>query len=194
LKKSFMTAIALFVVSVSDAAILYDFQNMGGTFDNTNRAVVALSDGGINFTMTVSSMGGDLNSNDGYFGVGDDRLDGTSESIWFSFDVPVDISSIDLRLVGGDLTDGARITVGEQAPINMYTGSPTGPEFNGTLDIYTPSSALRLSTGSLVLTGSSVTSNFSLQGMSFSAVPEPAMTGLICLGGAFAFMLRRRAQ
>jgi hypothetical protein len=191
-KKLSVLIVVLCVGCVCRSEVTYDFKGAGSTFDGTNQVQVALTDGDINFNMTVSSTGGDLNSNADYLGVGDDSLDGTTESIIISFDAPVDFISMDLGLVGGSATDGAEFSIGAFGPIDLYTGAPSSSEFNGTSDVYTPASVIRLSEGVIILTGSSDTSNFAIQQMTFSAVPEPAMVPVIALASALIFLIRRR--
>lgn len=172
--------------------IMYDYQNQGFIFDGTNRINVALSDSGINFVMTVVSTGGELNSNIGGIGVGDDQLDGSSEAITISFNTAIDFISIDLGAVGTSVSDGAQLTIGAQLPRNLYTGVSG---FNGTSKVYTPASAIRLGAGeTIVLTGSSATSSFDLERITVIAVPEPATGGLLGLGGLMAWLVRRSSR
>jgi hypothetical protein len=172
--------------------VVYDYQNQGAVFDGTNRAQVALSDSGINFMMTVAGTGGELNSNIGGLGVGDDQLDGISEAITISFSTAVDLVSIDFGAVGTTISDGVQLTVGAESPRNLYTGIPG---FNGTSRVYTPASVIRLGAGEpLVLTGSSGTSSFDLERITVMAVPEPATAGLLVLGSLMALMVRRASR
>jgi len=172
--------------------VVYDYQNQGAVFDGTNRVHVALSDSGINFMMTVAGTGGELNSNIGGLGVGDDQLDGTSEAITVSFSTAVDFVSIDFGAVGTTISDGVQLTVGTESPRNLYTGIPG---FNGTSKVYTPASVIRLGAGeTIVLTGSSGTSSFDLERITVMAVPEPATGGLLLLGSLMALMVRRASR
>lgn len=193
MKQAALIYIFLIPALFTSAEITYDFQNKPETFDGTNTVDIALIDGSRAFTMTVAGVGGYLNSNDGYFGIGDGRIDGTAESIRISFDTPIDFTSIDLRLISGDLSDGASITLGPLPTVQLYTGSPTPEEFNGSLDTYTPADTVRIESGSIVLTGSSDTSNFSLQQITFTAVPEPSTSTTFILGGLIVFTARRTA-
>jgi len=172
--------------------VVYDYQNQGAVFDGTNRVNIALSDSGIHFMMTVASTGGELNSNIGGLGVGDDQLDGTSEAITISFSTAIDLVSIDFGAVGTTISDGVQLTVGTETPRNLYTGIPG---FNGTSKVYAPASVIRLGAGeTLVLTGSSGTSSFDLERITVAAVPEPATGGLLLLGSLMALMVRRASR
>lgn len=181
--------ILMFSTTAGFSEIVYDYQNQGVVFDGTNRVNVALSDSGINFVMTVSSTGGELNSNIGGIGVGDDQLDGNSEAITISFSTAIDFVSIDFGAVGTTISDGVRLTIGTQLPRNLYSGISG---FNGTSKVYTPASAIRLAAGEpIVLTGSSATSSFDLERITVIAVPEPATAGLLGLGSLMAWLVRR---
>lgn len=184
-------AVASFAV-LSLAEITYDYQGQGGVFDGTNLVDVALNDSGIDFLMTVLGTGGDLNSNSGGIGIGDDQIDGTSEIITISFDTAIDFVSIDLGAVGTTVADGARLTIGAQSPIDLYTGVSG---FNGTTKVYAPALAIRVNAGELiVLTSSSTTSSFDLERMTVVAVPEPATLGMISLGGLLTMIIRRMSR
>jgi len=177
------------IAAIASAEITYDFTGKGGTFDGTNAVDIALTDSSINFTMTVLGSGGDLNSNSGDLGVGDDQIDGTAESISISFDVDIDFAWIEFGGVGSDTTDGVTLTVGSQSPVELYTGVS---DFNGSSDTYTPSSVIRVtSEESILITGSSATSSFDLEKMTFAAVPEPATMSLIGLAGLLTIATRR---
>jgi hypothetical protein len=189
-----IAGILTFVLSTASSfsEVVYDYQNQGAVFDGTNRANVALSDSGINFIMTIASTGGELNSNIGGLGVGDDQLDGSSEAITISFSMAINFVSIDFGAVGTTISDGVRLTVGTQSPRDLYTGIPG---FNGTSKVYTPASVIRLGAGEpLVLTGSSGTSSFDLERITVMAVPEPATAGLLVLGSLMALIVRRASR
>lgn len=172
----------------ANAAVTYSFEGQGATFDGLTSASVALVDGSTSFNMLVSSLGGNLNSNASGLGVGDANVDGTAESISISFNTDVFFNFIDLGGVGGDLADGANFTIGGSS-IDLFTGEP---DFNGSTDVYTPTSPISLSAGdSIVLTGSSTTSIFDLDGINVTAVPEPS-TALLGAIGVLALLRRRR--
>ena len=141
---------------------------------------------------TFVATGGTFNSNAGDFGIGDDQIDGTSEVITITFNKDVEFVSIDLGGVGSGSSDGASLTVASTV-IDLFTGVSG---FNGSSDVYTPSSPIALSTsGSIQLTGSSATSSFDLQSLTVSVIPEPntfgALAGLLALG--LAITRRRRS-
>ena len=182
-----MTVSALGTIS-SQGAVTYNFGNQAATFDGKVSAIVALVDGATDFNMFVVAVGGNLNSNATSFGVGDSAIDGTSESITISFSADILFNSIDFSSIGADITDGASFTIGGSTT-NLFTGAA---DFNGGSDIYTPSSAIALTTGdTIVLTGSSVTSIYDLDGINVTAVPEPS-TALLGAIGFLAFRRRRR--
>ncbi|MDQ8206530.1 hypothetical protein QEH52_03355 [Coraliomargarita sp. SDUM461003] len=154
------------------------------------------TDNGFNTTITLTAGGGTFNSNSGDFGIDsgtgtNDFIDGTSESITITFSTDILFNFIDLSEVGSDATDGAKLTIGGSS-INLFTGV-TG--FNGTQDIYTPTSPIALSSGdSIILTGSEATSEFTLEGINITVVPEPGTFALLSGFSALTFvMLRRRS-
>lgn len=187
--------IALFAVCAACSAgaeVTFDYTGQGAVFDGTNRVEVLLNDGGVSLTMTVEGGGGDLNSNAGGFGIGNDLIEGTGESLTISFDRAVDFVSIDLSGVGSTAEAGARLTIGSLPAIDLFTGVEG---FSGSADIYTPASPVRLNAGdTIVLTGSSATSSFDLDQMTFTAVPEPSTMALSGLGMALAWLIRKRSR
>ncbi|MBC8207188.1 MAG: PEP-CTERM sorting domain-containing protein [Kiritimatiellales bacterium] len=187
MKKLFIGVVVL-MGGMAYADLLYDFTDKGGTFDGQTSVVIPLTDGAISFNMTVSGSGGNLNSNLGNFGIGDDQIDGTSESITLTFSKPIDFKAIEFGSMVGGISDGANLTVAGSA-IDLYTGVSG---FDGTPDIYTPASPIRVNVGqSIVITGSSETSSFDLENMTFEAVPEPATMSLVGIGGLLALIVRR---
>ena len=193
MKKSIVAIVAFsaFLVVPSKAAVIYSFLSKAATFDDLTTANVSLTDGSTQFIMTVSSVGGNLNSNASGLGVGDANIDGTGESITLSFDFDVEFNFIDLGGTGTAMeaeSDGASFTINGNT-INLFTGQPN---YNGSTGVYTPSSPIALTAGNaIVLTGSSITSIFDLDGINVSAVPEPT-TALLSALGALALLRRRR--
>lgn len=188
IKSTALTAVAFTLLSLgANAAVTYSFISQDATFDGKTNATVALTDGSTSFNMFVSSSGGNLNSNSTGLGVGDANLDGTVESITISFSMDVEFNFIDLGGVGGDVSDGASFTINGTAT-NLFTGVSG---FNGSTDVYTPSPPISLAAGnSIVLTGSSSTSIFDLDGINVTAIPESSAALLGTLG--FLALLRRR--
>ena len=187
MKKLFIGVVVL-MGWMAHADLIYDFTLKGGTFDGQTSVIIPLTDGAISFNMTVSGSGGNLNSNSGDFGIGDDQIDGTSESITLTFSTPIDFKVIEFGAVGADILDGVNLTVAGSAT-NLYT-DVSG--FAGGSDIYTPASPMRVNLGqSIVITGSAASSSFDLENITLEAVPEPATMLLIGIGGLLALMTRR---
>ena len=187
MKKIFIGVVVL-MGWMAHADLLYDFTDKGGTFDGETSVVIPLTDGAISVNMTVSGSGGDLNSNADALGIGNDQIDGTSESITLTFSKPIDFKLIEFGAVGADILDGANLAVAGSA-IDLYTGVSG---FDGTPDIYTPALPIRVNVGqSIVITGSAASSSFDLENMTFEAVPEPATLSLLGIGGLMAMITRR---
>lgn len=192
--------ILLFIRTSTSASLLYDFTGKDAIFDGQTLVPILLSDigTGLSTTMTVSSVGGELNSNAGDFGVDgtetgetNDFIDGLVEAIHLTFDSDIEINFLDLGGVGSDTTDGADVTFGSFGTVTLHTGIS---DFNGTSDIYTPSTPIFLASGeSIQLTGSSSTSDFDLETIDITVIPEPSTFVLVALTGLAGFgMLRRK--
>ncbi|MEM1221999.1 MAG: PEP-CTERM sorting domain-containing protein [Verrucomicrobiota bacterium] len=184
------------ITTVAQADVTYDFTGQGGVFDGLTTVDVIVTDIA-STTMTVTAAGGTLNSNSGDFGVDgtepgetNDFIDGLVESITLTFSTVVTFNFIDLGGVEADISDGANLTIAGST-LDLFTGVSG---FNGTSDVYTPGSPVTLSIGeSIILTGSSSTSDFDLEAINLSIVPEPSSFALI--GGLLALgfvALRRR--
>lgn len=188
IKSAILAAMAFYFVGMSaNAAVTYSFLSQGATFDGLTTANVSLTDGPTSFTMTVSSVGGNLNSNASGLGVDDANVDGTSESISISFSIDVEFNFMDLGEVGAGISDGASFTM-NASTINLFTGAT---DFNGSNDVYAPGTPITLTAGNtIVLTGSSGTSSYDLDGISVTAVPEPS-AAILGAFGALALLRRR---
>lgn len=200
LTQTLLTAAALSCFAyTASAAVTFEFANKEDIFDGYTSVDVMITD--VSSTlMTVTATGGTLNSNSGDFGVDgsepdevNDFIDGTSESITLTFSTEVIFNWIDLAGIGTEAQtdDHASITIaGTQ--LNLSTGVDN---FNGSTDVYTPASPITLAIGeSIILTGTSSTSSFELQGINLTVVPEPGTFALLAGFSALSFvMLRRRS-
>jgi len=193
LSRKIITSVLLVttISSIANAAFTIDVTG-NGAYDGQNPLEIPFSDSGYSATASFVPTGGALNSNSGQFGIGDAEIDGISETITITFSENIEFNFIDLGGVGADLADGASLTVaGSQ--IDLYTGVT---DFNGSLDVYTPSTAISVSKGTAIaLTGSTSTSSFFMQTINVTVVPEPGTYAL--LAGCFALgfvMLRHRTQ
>jgi len=190
-KKLCIFSAAAALISNVHAAVLIDFTNQGGIYDSHNSVDVALFDpvNSLNFTMTVTAVGGDLNSNITGLGVVDENLQ-TSESINITFDVQTQLISLDLGGISDSLSDGAVIVVGSNAPVSLYTGQPN---FNGTSDIWSPSTPITLNAGqSILISGSDPAAVIDLDRFTVAAVPEPSSFLLLGFGGLTLLSRRKR--
>ena len=185
------------LASIASADVTFTFADQAATFDSFTSVDVTVTD--VTSTlMTVAATGGTLNSNSGDFGVDgseageiSDFIDGIAESITLTFSTEVIFNFIDLAGVGPatDTFDHASITIaGSQ--LNLTTGVDG---FNGTTDVYTPSSPITLAIGeSIILTGTSSTASFELEGINLTIVPEPGTYALLSGFCALAFVMFRR--
>lgn len=191
-------ALSCFGFSLS-AAVDYSFLDKGATFDGKTSVIVPLADGtsGFSTNMTVAGSGDNLNSNLTGIGIGDAVIDGIIESITLTFTTDIDFNSIDLGGVGTFAeadSEGASLTIGLGSSIILYTSAPSiGGTFDGTSDVYTPTSPIRLTAGqSILLTGSSSTSNIDLDGINFTVFPEASNFALLAGFSALALVMFRR--
>lgn len=187
--KSFLNTVIFTLLAVSSqAAVTYNFGGQGSTFDGLTSVSVSLVDGPTTFSMQVDAGGGAFNSNAGGLGIGTDTINGTSESVSISFNTDILFNFINLGAVGPDTSDGASFTI-DGMTTNLFTGV-TG--FNGSTDVFTPSSPVSLIAGdAIVLTGSSATSIYDLEAINITAVPEPTTAILGVLGSLSLFRRRR---
>ncbi len=158
---------------LSSGQVTYEFGGKGDIFDNQTQVTVTIPnpDDANSILMNVGAEGGTFNSNAGDFGIGDDLLDGTTEVILISFDRSVDITALDF---GGitDADDAAHIQANTTPPLdlNLFTGIA---DFQGTQDIYTPSTPIRLEAGQILrINGASLSASFDLESISFNVIPE----------------------
>lgn len=158
---------------LSSGQVTYEFGGKGDIFDNQTQVTVTIPnpDDANSILMNVGAEGGTFNSNAGDFGIGDDLLDGTTEVILISFDRSVDITALDF---GGitDADDAAHIQANTTPPLdlNLFTGIA---DFQGTQDIYTPSTPIRLEAGQILrINGASLSTSFDLESISFNVIPE----------------------
>jgi len=194
-----LLAFASFTIGAfsTHAAISYDFTG-NNDFDGETVLTFPLvdTDNGNSTTMTLTAGGGTFNSNAGDFGIDsgtgtNDFIDGTSESITITFATDILFNFIDLGGVGSDSSDGANLTI-DATSIDLFTGVS---DFNGTQDIYTPASPISLTAGNaIVLTGSSSTSDFDLEVLNFTVVPEPNTFALLAGFFALASVMYRRRE
>lgn len=161
-------------------------------YDGENPLLIPFIDGSNSATISLVPTGGAFNSNADDFGIGDDQIDGTSEVVTITFNKDIEFNFIDFGGVGGDAADGVSLTIAGSA-LNLFTGV-TG--FNGSTDVYTPTSPVSLTTGqTIIITGSSSTSSFDIQTLNVTVVPEPSTFALLAGMSALGFvMLRRRAK
>ncbi|NCG09470.1 MAG: hypothetical protein GWO81_07925, partial [Verrucomicrobia bacterium] len=89
-----------------------------------------------------------------------------------------EITFIDFSGVGGSIADGIKISSSSSPALdlNLHTGVPG---FNGSTDIYTPATPIRLEAGETIsFTGSSDTSNFELHNIQYKVIPEMSAQSL----------------
>jgi len=186
-------------VSLSEAAIAFDPTGQSD-YDGESELLIPLNDSetGDDISIYLTAIGGSFNSNSGDFGIDsgsgtNDVIDGTDEAMIISFSKDIELISVDLGGVGTAAeaeSQGARLTIAGTS-YDLYTGQP---DFDGTSDVFTPSSPIAISAnGTIVLTGSSETSAFDLESIHFSVVPEPNSAGmLLALAAMGRVMVRNR--
>jgi hypothetical protein len=191
------------LVANSQAAVLIDFTGQGTTYDDKSNVLITNlldSDTGISFQMSVVGIGGNLNSNAGDLGIGDDIID-FGEAVRVSFNTDVLINSIDLGGVSAssynelepDLDpDRGSVSFNGATADFLYTDKVG---FNGTTDVWTLSSPVSLQAGQVIeFTPDNVNADFDLERISVTAVPEPSATILLGMGGLTLLSRRKRTQ
>ncbi|WP_018970657.1 PEP-CTERM sorting domain-containing protein [Rubritalea marina] len=182
--------VALFTPLCGMAAVVVDFRNQSGVYDSSTSVSVGLFDPDVStaFNMTVEAIGGNLNSNVDEFGVADSFLD-AGEVLTIGFDVDVRLDFIDFGGVGADVTDGVQI-VTPNGTNNYFTGVS---DFNGTLDLWQPSTVFNVLVGQeLQLRVSDPSASVYLEQMQLSVIPEPKLTILLAIGAVGMLTRRRR--
>jgi len=191
-KKWCTISVAAVLITNAQSAVLVNFTNQGGVYDGKTTVDVALNDvaSSVNFIMTVTAVGGNLNSNSTGLGVVDANLQ-TAESITISFNVQTQLISLDLGGISDSLSDGATIQVGANAPVNLYTDQL---HFNGTTDVWSPPTPIILNAGeSILIFGSDPAAVIDIDGLNIAAVPEPSATMLLGIGGLALLSRRKRS-
>lgn len=185
---------------ISQAALTFDFTG-NSDLNGSTPLNITLSDldTGIDTIMTITPTGGSLDSNSGDYGIDgtepgetNDQIDGIIEAISLSFDKDVDILFLDFGGIGNNVADGAGVTFGSFGSVNLFTGVT---DFNGSQDIYTPTTPIRILSGeNLVMTGSSETSSYDLETMSITVIPEPSSIALMAMIGLAAVTVLRKLR
>jgi hypothetical protein len=197
LTQTLLTAAALSCFAYSASAAVTFNPTGTSAFDGESSITVLLSDLDTGFTanITLTAGGGTFNSNVGDFGIdgvsgANDEIDGTVESITITFSENIEFNFIDLGGVGSEAADGASLTVAGST-ISLFSGVSG---FNGTTDIYTAPSPITVLTGSdsIVLTGTSATSIFDMEGINITVVPEPGTYALLAGICALGYVMTRR--
>lgn len=201
-----MAALAIVVgVTRTNASVTYEFGSKASTFDGETSVDVPVTDldTGVSAIMTAAVAGSadnaELNSNTNDFGVqsdadGDsstyDRINGT-EALSLTFDKDVQLVLIDLGNVGGDSSEGVTVTI-DTLVIDLWTGQP---DFGGTSDIYAPEDPVEVFAGTpIVFSPSGASSEFDIEELQFTVIPEPASLMLLGLGGLAMITCRRKGS
>lgn len=191
-------ALSITLSSAASAAFTIDLTG-NNDYDGENPLLIPFIDGANSATATLVPTGGSFNSNAGDFGINDgteasetsDQIDGTDEIVTITFNKDILFNFIDLGGVGPDADDGVSFTIAGSTTI--LETDVTG--FNGTTDVYTPTSPISLLTGqSIILTGESTNSSFDIQSLNVTVVPEPGTFALLSgfCGLVFVMLKRRR--
>lgn len=152
----------------AQAAFTIDFTG-NNAYDGQDPLLISFVDNGNTASVSLVPTGGAFNSNSDDFGIVDDQIDGTDESITITFDTDIEFNSIDFGGVGSDIDDGVSLRIADFS-INLFTGVVG---FNGQRDEYTPTPSIALSVGeSIIITGSSSSASFDLQSLTVSIIPE----------------------
>ena len=186
----------LLVAPILSATVLVDFRQQGSTYDNKTSVDIDLydPDADVHFVMTVSSTGGDLNSNYDHFGINDDHID-YGEVLSIVFNVDVEIEGAYFGGVGSDANDGVRAVIATEEYF-FYTGED---DFNGSSNRWSPNPPVMLTAGQIVqLTTSQNVSgekfNLKTIDVAIPHAPEPRAIILLAIGALGMLTRRQRNQ
>ena len=186
----------LLATPILSATVLVDFRNQGAVYDGKTSVDINLYDvdTDVHFVMSVSSTGGDMNSNYDDFGIGDDHID-YGEVLTIVFNIDVDLITLDFGGVGSDANDGVKATIKAQEYF-FYTGTE---DYNGSTKAWTPSTPILLGAGDVIeLTTSQqiIGPNYTFEQLSVNAAhaPEPRAIILLAIGALGMLTRRQRNQ
>lgn len=159
---------------ITSAQQNFSFLDKGNTYDNQTTVQETIG----NLTLTAKATGGVFNSNKSNFGIVDTTINGNTEIVTLSFSQTIEITLIDFSGVGGNVADGVKISSSSTPALdlNLHTGVSG---FNGSTDIYSPATPIRLEAGETIsFTGSSDTSDFELHSFQYNIIPEMSAQSL----------------
>ena len=185
------------IPSFIEASVLIKFWNQGTTYDGNSSVILAIydPDSDDNFNMTVSSTGGNLNSNNDQFGIGDDFID-PGEILSISFDTDVLLTEFDFAAVGSNVDDGVQAIM-EGTTYTLHTGAT---DYNGTTKEWTPLGGILLQANNEILLSTSHSNgdeNFHFESINLVVVPsapEPRAIILLAIGALGLLTRRQRNQ
>lgn len=185
----------IFVAHNSLASVTIDFRNQGSLYDGKTSVDVDLNDpdGNIDFTMTVTSVGGNLNSNFDDFGIGSDAHIDYGEVLTVVFDIDVELINLDFGGVGSDANDGVKATIAAAEYI-FHTGVT---DYNGSTKAWTPATPILLLAGQQIslTTSQSVAGNdFNYEAMIVGAHQAPEPKAIIFLAMSTLALLTHRQR